>query len=189
MFVALNKEDLTEAQENSPELREWLEDQGYRVFEISAATGQGVPALLEAVSAKLEEIRQETPPPGPKPQEQRLYSLAEADERAWTVEQLADGHFRVSGIAIDRLTRMTNFDQPDAITRFQRVLVASGISQELERLGVTAGDVVTIAGFDLTWGEEHELEEPGPVRRTARLRRYGTDAGDEFEDENQELPE
>jgi GTP-binding protein len=65
----------------------------------------------------------------------------------------------VTGIGIERLTRMTNFELEDAVTRFQNVLQRSGIEAELERLGVEDGDTVTIAGYDLIWGEQ-ELEEP-----------------------------
>ncbi len=78
----------------------------------------------------------------------------------------------MTGIAIERLTKMTNFDLMDAVERYQRVLERSGISDELEKQGVEPGDLVTIAGHELSWGEEFELEEL-PDRRTARERRYG----------------
>jgi GTP-binding protein len=183
MFVALNKIDLTESRERLQDLRRRLPKNGFRVFEISAATGEGVTQLLEATAARLDEIRRGEPAPGPKPQEHRLYSLADDDERAWTITQPEDGRFLVTGVSIERLTRMTNFDQPDAVTRFQRVLIASGISAELERMGVQAGDTVTVAGSELTWGEDYELEEPELPRRTAKLRRYGPDVDDEFKDD------
>ncbi|CAN5734893.1 GTPase ObgE [soil metagenome] len=184
MFVALNKLDLTEARDWLPTLRKKLSKQGYRIFEISAATGKGVSPLLEAAAARLEEIRQEAPAAGPKPQEHRLYTLADADERAWVITEVADDQFLVKGVSIERLTRMTNFDQPDAVTRFQRVLVASGISAELQRMGIQAGGTVTVADSELTWGEEHELEEPKRPRRSAVMRRYGPDADDDDEEES-----
>ena len=54
------------------------------------------------------------------------------------------------------LTKMTNFDLDDAVTRYQRVLEKSGISNELERQKIRRGDTVTIAGYELTWGEQDE---------------------------------
>jgi GTP-binding protein len=66
---------------------------------------------------------------------------------------------------------MTNFDLDDAVDRFQRVLEASGISGELERQGIEAGDVVHLAGHELAWGEQEELEQPS--RRTAAERKTG----------------
>ena len=69
----------------------------------------------------------------------------------------------------------------------ERVLDRSGISDALEKEGVEPGDIVTIAGHDLTWGEEFELPEL-PDRRTARERRYGpASARDDLEGEEVEL--
>jgi len=160
MFVALNKVDLQEARDNVERLRSWLVDNGYdRVFEISAATGEGTTELLNAVAAELREIeqieaesrrkREETP-------KRRVYTLGDVDERAWQVERLSKHHFRVSGVGIERFTRMTNFDVQDSVDRFQRVLEGSGIQAELERQGIQEGDIVHIAEFEMPWGDQDE---------------------------------
>lgn len=157
MLVALNKLDLPEAQERLPELKATLKGEGYRVFEISAATGAGVQELMRATAEILRE--EVVAPPEQKPQQRRVYTLEGVDERLWTVEQTGEGQFLVKGIGIERLTRMTNFDLEDAVTRFQNVLTRSGIEAELERLGIEDGDIVTIAGHELTWGEQ-DFEDP-----------------------------
>lgn len=186
MLVALNKADLTEAQERIPALERAIQGQGRRTFRISAATGQGVPALLEAAELILREAR-ERAVQEQKPQERRRYTLDEADERAFKVERSGESSFAVSGIAIDRLTKMTNFDQMDSADRYQRVLDRSGISDELEKQGVEPGDTVTIAGHELIWGEEFELPELA-ARRTAKERRYGPEsAPDDLEGQAVEL--
>ncbi len=177
--VALNKCDLTEAIDRVEALSTHLKQRGFTVFEISAATGQGVLPLLEWVSRELDEIARNAPEPGPKPQEIRAYTLADADERAWAVHRADGSVFEVTGVSIERLTRMTNFDLPDAVNRFQRVLEASGIAAELQKQGVDAGDVVQIAGFELTWGEEHEIEEPEFPRRMSAIRRSVMSGADE----------
>jgi GTP-binding protein len=186
MLVALNKSDLTEAQERIPELERAIQSQGFRTLRISAATGQGVPPLLGATDVMVREAREKAVQEQ-KPQERRRYTLGEADERAFTVTRTAETAFTVTGVAIERLTRMTNFDQMDSVERYQRVLDRSGISDELEKQEVEPGDTVTIAGHELTWGEEFELPEL-PNRRTARERRYGPDAAqDDLEGENVEV--
>jgi hypothetical protein len=82
---------------------------------------------------------------------------------------------------------MTNFDQLDSVDRYQRVLDRSGISNELEQQGVEPGDIVRIAGVELTWGEEFELSNV-PSRRTAKERRFGPETGeDEIEQERADL--
>ena len=182
MLVALNKVDLTEAQERIPALEKAIKAMGLRTFRISAATGQGVPALLEATEVTVREAR-ENAAKTQKPQERRIYTLDEAGERAFAITRTSEDQFLVTGVAIERLTRMTNFDQLDSVDRYQRVLDRSGISDELERQGVEPGDTVTIADKELTWGEEFELPDLGN-RRTAKERRYGPQSGEDELDQD-----
>ena len=182
MIVALNKIDLVEARENVDELRKAIEARGFPVYEISAATGEGVQPLLNELMKQIEQIRSDFIQ-AEKPQEVRRYTLKGADERAWTVTENEDGFFVIRGISIERLAKMTNFDQPDAVDRFQRVLEVSGISEELTRQGVEPGDTVIVAGLELTWGEEFEIDDSDAPRRTARQRRFDAEYhGDEVED-------
>ena len=160
MLVALNKVDLPEARERVPQLRSALEREGYRVYPISAATGDGVAALMEEVAATLRAIEWRRAEEE-KPQQRRRYTLANVDERAWQVDRLSRHHFAVTGTGIERFTRMTNFASDDAVERFQRVLASSGISEELTRQGIEAGDVVHVGGQELVWGDQDELEPSG----------------------------
>ncbi len=76
----------------------------------------------------------------------------------------------MTGIGIERLTKMTDFANDEAVERFQRVLESSGISEELTRQGVQAGDVVHIAGRELVWGEQDELEAASGTSRPRHSR-------------------
>jgi GTP-binding protein len=164
MLVALNKIDLPEARAHLPELRRVLAEQDYPVYPIAAATGEGVPELMAAVAARLREQdareREQA-----KPTERRVYTLPAVDERAWEATQLSRHHFAVTGVAIERLTKMTDFDSDDAVDRFQTVLRRSGIEAELERLGIDDGDVVHIAGHELVWGEQEDAAPRAGGRR------------------------
>lgn len=169
MLVALNKVDVPEARMLVPRLTEALEARGFRVFPISAATGEGVPELLQAVAGELREMEAidvETE----QPQLRRVYTLSNVDEKAWQAERLSRHHFAVTGIGVERFTRMTDFSREEGVERFQRFLETSGISKELERQGVEDGDVVHIADYDLIWGEQLDAEHARPTRRTARQR-------------------
>jgi GTP-binding protein len=167
MLVALNKIDVPEARARLPELTSSLTGQGFAVYPISAATGEGVAALMQAVAATLREAA-ERAVEAEKPQERRRYTLENVDERAWQAQRLSRHHFAVTGVGIERFTRMTNFENEEAVDRFQRVLESSGISDELERLGVADGDVVHLANRELTWGEWDGVEPPAPKRRVRR---------------------
>jgi GTP-binding protein len=169
MLVALNKIDISEAQEKLEGLMSELQGQGYSVFPISAATGEGVQPLLQAVATRLRTIQEEEIE-AEKPQERRRYTLENVDERAWSVERSSRHHFAVTGVGVERFTRMTDFSRDEAVERFQRLLESSGISAELERQGVEPGDIVHIAELELVWGEESELQPTQPGRRTKRER-------------------
>jgi len=56
-IVAANKLDLAEARERFPELEAALAAEGHTVLGISAATGDGLPALIAAVARALNELR------------------------------------------------------------------------------------------------------------------------------------
>lgn len=172
MLVALNKADISEAQARVPALSATLQERGYEVFPISAVTGEGVPALLQAVAATLREV-EATQTETEKPQERRRYTLQNVDERAWEAERVSRHHFAVTGIGVERFTRMTDFSSDEGVDRFQQFLESSGISKELERLGVEDGDIVHIAEHELIWGEQEdpELATADRRRRTARERK------------------
>jgi GTP-binding protein len=171
MLVALNKVDVPEARERLPELAAALEARGYAVFPISAATGEGVPILLQAVAATLREV-EEQEVAVEMPQERRLYTLENVDEHAWQADRLSRHHFAVTGVGVERFTKMTDFSREEGVARFQRFLESSGISQELNKLGIEDGDIVHIANFELIWGDQEDLvpAKPEGSRRTARQR-------------------
>jgi GTP-binding protein len=169
-FLAINKIDLPEARDNLPYLREALEGRVERIFEISGVTGEGVPDLMAAVSERLRDI-----PRIAKlipPEEYRVYTLDESDENAWEAEQISAHHFEVRGVRIERMMKMTDFGNEEAADRFQRILERTGISKQLEQLGIQPGDIVHIADAELIWDEAAlEAEKQDAARRLRRTHR------------------
>lgn len=190
MLVALNKIDLLEAREQLPRLRAALEPRGFQLYDISAATGEGVPELLQVTAATLRDMAEaEAETTAEKPQERRRYTIGNVDERAWDVKRRADHHFEVTGIGIERFTKMTDFGNDEAAARFQRLLETSGIQSELNRQGIEDEDVVHIGEFEMDWGEQDE-PEPLSRRKTRRQRvidRLGGTGDDELDDSDLEL--
>jgi GTP-binding protein len=163
MLVALNKVDIPEAQQNLPAMTGELERRGYAVYPISAATNEGVPLLMQAVAASLREAL-EREVEVEKPQERRRYTLESVDERAWQAQQISRHHFAVTGVGVERFTVMTDFSRDEGQERFERFLESSGITAELERLGVDDGDIVHIGNHELVWGDQDDYEEATPRR-------------------------
>ena len=151
-IVALNKADLPEAQVNLSRLRHALPLSEHDVFVISAATREGVDALLQRVAGRLKEM----PAPHRAPRDETLtWPVPDVDERQYTIERTSDG-WRVRGRKIERLISMTNFAQPDAIMRIQRVIEASGIGAALQEAGIQNGDIVYIEKAAFEW-EDGEI--------------------------------
>ena len=119
-----------------------------------------MPELTNAVAATLREVAQQERE-AEKPQERRRYTIASVDERAWEVSRLSRHHFAVTGVGIERFTKMTNFANEEAVERFQQVLESSGIGEELARQGIEPGDTVHIGTHELVWGDQEELEPAG----------------------------
>ncbi|HEX7023035.1 MAG TPA: Obg family GTPase CgtA, partial [Trueperaceae bacterium] len=183
-LVAINKVDLPETQTNLPRLTAALSGEGYQVFPISAATGEGVPLLLHRTM----ELLQELPLPVEEaPQKRRVYTLEEEDEERWEAVRRSAHHYDVTGPKIERLTRMTDFANEEAAARFQRVLEASGISRALEEQGIQPGDIVHIADLELTWDQEaldaEAREAAHERRRKTRRQRIAARLGQTVEDE------
>ncbi|HEV3056348.1 MAG TPA: Obg family GTPase CgtA, partial [Solirubrobacteraceae bacterium] len=77
-----------------------------------------------------------------------------AAPRAFIVERVGDGSFRVSGEGIERLVARYDLDNDDALAHLERRLRGIGVIRALEAKGFEAGDDVEIAGvaFELDPG-------------------------------------
>jgi GTP-binding protein len=63
---------------------------------------------------------------------------------------------------------MTDFTNEEAAERFQRILEGSGVSNELEKLGVQPGDTVHILDAELIWDQAALAAEAELERRSRR---------------------
>ncbi len=152
MVVALNKQDLPDAQENLERLRDALPVAAANLFPIAAATREGIGPLLTRIAAILRDMPSLKRAPSDTDEEPLTWPLPPVDENRYSVERETDG-WRVRGVRIERLLAMTNFAQEEALDRVQRVLEATGISDELVRQGVEEGDSVRIGRAELIWSD------------------------------------
>lgn len=145
-IVALNKIDLPQAQTRWERVRTAVDGRGFPVMVISAATQQGIHDLMNAVAALLAELP-ELPPAEEVP-------VFRPDDDQEDFEIVREGSaFRVKGKRIERAAAMTYWEYEEAVSRFQRILGALGITDGLREAGVTPGDMVLIGDVELEWSE------------------------------------
>lgn len=149
-IVALNKVDLTDGREYAPLYREQLEAQGYSVIEISAATQEGMPALLEMVWAELERVGGPSHISKEEP-ERVVIEMPQAAEYELRVEKLEEGVFTVSGSNVERFISRADLIHDEGIQRAQRALEKMGVLLQLEELGCQAGDTVLIGEAEMEY--------------------------------------
>jgi GTP-binding protein len=147
--VAINKLDLEPAREGFPKLKQELARRGRRAVGISAATGEGVPELLEVLRDELERLPTET---ARTSQGVRVYRLA-PEEEGWTVEREDEETLVVRGRRVERMAAMTDPESSEGIELLQRQLGKLGVLDAIERAGAEPGHTVVIGPIELEWGE------------------------------------
>ncbi|MGE4271974.1 MAG: GTPase ObgE [Desulfitobacterium sp.] len=148
MLVVANKMDIPGAEENLKRLEEQLGEE-YRIFPVSAATGDGLKELVYGVAQVLPEVP--VPEIFVKEEEQHRVTHAEAPDRFEITRE--EDSFVITGQEIEKHVKMTMFDTEDGLYRFQNILKAMGIEKALRAKGIKEGDKVQIAGLQFEWQE------------------------------------
>lgn len=149
MVVALNKADVAPVSLRE-QVQQALRERGYRVFVISAVTGEGVSALVYHLAELLETL----PPPNVPIQDMVVIRAPRQDERAWQVQQVEEHVFVVRGKGIERLVQMTDLENDEALRRLHRKLERIGVLQKLREAGAQHGDTVRIGDEEFDFVDE-----------------------------------
>ncbi|MCW5940879.1 MAG: GTPase ObgE [Fimbriimonadaceae bacterium] len=146
-LVALTKVELVD-----DELRELMagefETFGLPVFCISAVTGYGLPALLDALASTLVEVEERGLPPAAI---LRPVTVQPADD--WEVVRTSEG-YELYGKRILRMVSMTDLENDEAVMYLHRRLVRIGVIDRLRELGAEEGDTVFAGTFVFTYTDE-----------------------------------
>ena len=143
-ILCLSKADLVPPDESEAASAEWRERLGVDVVVTSAATGQGLDDLVEAI---FRDVPQETPAERLQeaPAEHRVYRPG--GDEGFQVRRLGDGTFRVSGGRVERLIARHDMENEDAQRYVEDRLRSMGVIRALESAGFEPGDDVEIAGM------------------------------------------
>ena len=140
-FLVANKIDLPSAAEHLPRLKELAAREGLEFFAISAATREGVQELIDRVGAWLDAY---VPEPEAEEDDVVVYDQNADDDEKVTVSRNDAGDFVVSGKAIEKLVAMTNFNNDEAVRRFQYIWRLKGLDEKLRARGIKEGMTVHI---------------------------------------------
>lgn len=136
-LVVANKMDLPEAEENFARLKEHVEAKGFEIVKASAATGDGLRELMYKAYELLQQYV-------PEEDEEDLARFDEIDPDSFDIVPGNDTDYEVRGKNIERLVAMTNFDNDEALYRFQLIWKRLGIDEALKEKGVQEGQSVRI---------------------------------------------
>ncbi|OGR82214.1 MAG: GTPase ObgE [Elusimicrobia bacterium RIFCSPLOWO2_01_FULL_54_10] len=153
VLIVANKMDLTSSPDELKKFRKKLK--GKKILPISGVTGEGIDALIAEAVKLLEKTPKEKPPVLEVPQTQQFHF-----DNEFIVEREEAG-FRVIGKKVERFFAMTNFEQEQAVTRFQNILRKMGVEKVLEKQGIQPGDSVLI-------GNDEFIYEPGSISKSRR---------------------
>ena len=136
-LVVANKMDLPDSADNFVLLKEYVEEKGYEIMPVSAATGEGLQDLMWKA---WEMARQYVAEP-----EEEIGVIDEGDPDSFEIIRGAeDADFEVKGKNIERLVAMTNFDNEEALYRFQLIWKRLKIEEALLEAGIQEGQTVRI---------------------------------------------
>ncbi|WP_084613958.1 GTPase ObgE [Nakamurella lactea] len=144
-LVVLNKIDVPEARELADFVRPDLEALGYRVFEVSTATHEGLKELRYALAEIVRDDRVNRPA---ATAERVIVRPKAVNEAQFTVEQDPDveGGFIVRGERPERWILQTEFTNEEAVGYLADRLARLGVEDALSASGAQPGASVTIGG-------------------------------------------
>jgi GTPase len=144
-LLALSKADLVPPEEAEAAARHWRERLGVEVIVTSAATGQGVQELADAIFRRVPPPERGEERAAATPATHRVYRPGRGE--AYSVERVGPGAFRVEGDRVERLIARHDVDNDEALRYVEERLRALGVIRALESAGFEPGDDVEIGGI------------------------------------------
>jgi GTP-binding protein len=143
-LLALSKADLVPPEEAERAAERWRERLGVEVVATSAATGEGLEELSNAIFREVPPPEREAEP-AEAPATHRVYRPGRGD--AYSVERTGPGAFRVEGERVERLIARHDVDNDEALRYVEERLRTLGVIRALEAAGFEPGDDVEIGGI------------------------------------------
>ncbi len=145
-IIAANKIDALYETEKLEKFRAEMENRGYKVFEISAATNQGVDDLIRYTYEQLKtlpEIVLFNP-------EQEVDITVQSDETPFTIRR-ENEIYVVEGPWVNKILGSVNLNDRESLQYFQRTVKNMGVIEALVEKGIEEGDTVRMGEIEFDY--------------------------------------
>lgn len=169
-IVALNKIDAMQEPAQVDALEIELQNRGYTVYRISAATRNGLTPLIYTVMDRLEALRaEEQARQDAEPaREIVIRATPQEDDNHWEARQIGKGQYQVVGKGLERMVAMTDLENEFAVRRLQKSLDKIGVTKRLRSLGAQDGDTVKIRDIEFNFEDEDKTDEEYEARASGK---------------------
>ena len=144
-LVVLNKIDVPEARDLADLVRPELEARGLAVYEISAATHEGLRELGFAMAELVATARENAPEPEPA---RIVIRPAPVKDSGFEIVRTDDGAYLIRGEKTSRWVNQTDFTNDEAVGYLADRLARIGVEEALAKAGAAPGDTVLIGDYD-----------------------------------------
>jgi GTP-binding protein len=144
-ILALSKADLVPDESAEAAADEWRGRLDGPVVVTSAATGRGLDELRRVLLRSVP-VAEPVPEAAGEDEVAEFQVFRPAARRAFEVERVGDGEFRVTGEAVDRLIARHDLENEEALAHVEHRLRRMGVIAALEAEGFEPGDDVELGG-------------------------------------------
>jgi len=159
-LVCANKIDMLDDFENDEKyikFKEYVEEQGYKVFPVSAPLDMGVKELLSATLLALREAEANYVPDISE-EEYFDFETDDIDPDYNTIfcDYLEDEDvFTLTGGKLRKIFNSTNFTDYGSLRYLYKYIENQGAIDELKEMGLEEGDIIRIEGYEMEYWDEY----------------------------------
>ena len=144
-IVALNKCDMAGAEENVKAFKKKY-GKKYKIFTITAISGEGAEELVKAVNETLKTL----PKAQPVPVDEN-FTYRKSGNLDYEVFIDENGAFVVVGSLVDMLCRNVVLNDPDSMAYFQKIVREKGVIAQMKKMGMKERDTVIIGDVEFEY--------------------------------------
>ena len=142
--IALNKCDVYGAEENVKAFKKKY-CRRYKIFPITAVSGEGTEKLVAAVFDKLQQL-----PPVSRVESDEAFTYRKSGDLGFEIYM--DGEvYVIVGALVDMLCRNVVLNDPDSMAYFQKILREKGVISKLKEMGIKENDTISIGDVEFEY--------------------------------------